>query len=260
VVHGVNGIKVARHLDEIGTGVAFVELREHRIVYRLHRAGDEQAASLAEARQQLAMLQQMLDLDGRVVGQVRELLVQRVHDAHGVRGTVEEVRIAEGDVLGAGADLLANVRERDLRLDHPKTSLIYRHHRAMAAQMLAAPAGFGVPDASGCSSDAQPCVFLDGREAGAPRDLETQAIERDQRFQLRTARVPGRQTSGERHQTRLEFATQDGPGADAPQVRFVQRSVQPVTTDVRVWIQLPHLLDDLGRQTRRGVHRQVESD
>ncbi len=73
--------------------------------------------------------------------------MQRVHDSHGVRGPVEEIGIAEGDVLGARGHLLANVGEHDLRLHHAKTSLIHRHHGAMAAQMFAASAGFGITGA-----------------------------------------------------------------------------------------------------------------
>jgi hypothetical protein len=138
-----------------------------------HRAGDEQAARLAQARQQFAMLQQMLDLDGRVVGEIRELAMQRVHDAHGVRGPVEEIGIAEGDVLGARGHLLANVGEHDLGLHHPKAPLIHRHHRAMAAQMFAASAGFGVAGRLDAARFAAARIFREAA-AGPQRDLELQ--------------------------------------------------------------------------------------
>ena len=52
-------------------------------------------------RQQLAMLQEMLDLDDRVVGERRELAMQRLDDPPRVRRAVEEVRIAKRDVRGA---------------------------------------------------------------------------------------------------------------------------------------------------------------
>ena len=94
----------------------------------------------------------------------------------------------------------------------------------MAAQMLAASAGFGVADPLGHGAwDLQPRVIFNRRQPGTQRDLETQAIERDQRLGLDglNTDVSSPQTRGERHQTGLEFAAQDGPGADAPQVRFI---------------------------------------
>ncbi len=67
------GSKLSHHLDEIGARVAFVELREHRVIHRFHGAGDEQAAGFAQPRQQFAMLQQVFDLDGGVVGDARAI-------------------------------------------------------------------------------------------------------------------------------------------------------------------------------------------
>lgn len=48
--------ELVRHLNEVGARMPFVELREHRVVHRFGRAGDEQAAGLAEEREQFAML------------------------------------------------------------------------------------------------------------------------------------------------------------------------------------------------------------
>ncbi len=79
VVHGVNATNVgdqqqsgvpaeADRLEEIRARVPLLQLREHVVVNRLDGARDEQAPGLRQHRQQVAMLQQMLDLDRDVVG------------------------------------------------------------------------------------------------------------------------------------------------------------------------------------------------
>ena len=133
------------NLEEILTRVAFFQAGQHGIVDRFDRAGDEQAAGLLQRRKQLAMLLEMFDLDGRVVGDVGEFGVERFHDAHGVRGAVEEIGIAEGDVARARGDLLPDILEHHLALHHAKLSLVHRDHGTVPAQMLAAAAGLGVP-------------------------------------------------------------------------------------------------------------------
>src|SRR2546429_6511124 len=57
---------------------------------------------------------------------------------------IEKIRIAEGNVLRAGHHLLANVREHNFTIHYPEHSLVNRHNRAMAAQMLASAARFGI--------------------------------------------------------------------------------------------------------------------
>src|SRR5260221_8601440 len=86
----------------------------------------------------------MFDLDGRVVGQRWKFPVQSFHKAHRMRWSVEEIRIAESDVLGPRRHLLTNVFHHDLGLYYPKLALIHRNHRTMPAQMLAAAARLGV--------------------------------------------------------------------------------------------------------------------
>ena len=90
------------------------------------------------------MLLEMLDLDGRVVGDFGKFGMERFHDPHGVGGTVEEIGIAEGDVARARRDLLPDVFEHHLALHHAKLSLVHRNHGTVPAQMLAAAAGLGV--------------------------------------------------------------------------------------------------------------------
>ena len=53
---------------------------EHRVVQRFDRAGDERAVRPFENRQQVAVLQQVRDLDRDVVTQPGPLLVERFHN------------------------------------------------------------------------------------------------------------------------------------------------------------------------------------
>ena len=89
------------------------------------------AAGVAQSFQVTVVLEQVLDLDRDVVGEVRESFVQRLDDAHGVGRTVEEVRIAKRDVLRASRDAagrelpwggaaLARLATIDLSRRHPR--------------------------------------------------------------------------------------------------------------------------------------------
>src|SRR5487761_1780974 len=90
------------------------------------------------------MLEQMLDFDGRIIGESRKFLMQGFDKRNGMSDAVKKIRIAERDVLGAGGHLLANISENHVALDHAKNSVIDRHNGAMAAQMFAAAARFRV--------------------------------------------------------------------------------------------------------------------
>ena len=133
-------------LEKIGARVAFVEKRQHAVVQRFDRARHERAAAGREPRQQPPVLKQMLDLDGDVEADLGMRRVHGVDDVHGVGRTVEEVRIAKGDVVRARRDLRGDVGQDDLGLHHAELSLIHGHDRAMPAEMFAAPAGLGGTD------------------------------------------------------------------------------------------------------------------
>src|SRR5579862_1178695 len=107
------------------------------------------------------MLSQVLDLDGGVVGETRKLLMQCLHDAHGVRGAVEKIRIAERDMLGSRPHLLPDVLDHHLGLNDPKRASIDRYDRTMPAQMFASPTGFGVTGELGVAADAQLGVLFE---------------------------------------------------------------------------------------------------
>ena len=94
--------------------------------------------------------QQVLDLDGDVVGQAGNSFVQRVDDAQRVRRAVEEVGIAEGHVLGALAATCAAMSASTTSSWHdPELPVVDRHDRAVPAQMLAAAAGLRVAGQTG---------------------------------------------------------------------------------------------------------------
>src|SRR5437870_472961 len=92
---------------------------------------------------QIAMMQQVLHLDRDVVGDLRVRSVQCLDYAQGVGRTVEEIRIAERDVLSAGADLRIDISEHDLRSHDSKLPAIDGDHRTVATYVLAPAARFG---------------------------------------------------------------------------------------------------------------------
>ena len=61
--------------DDICLRVSLVQPGQHRLIDRLDRAGHKQTARIAQCRQVLGMLQQVFDLDGHIVSQLRELRV-----------------------------------------------------------------------------------------------------------------------------------------------------------------------------------------
>ena len=79
------------------------------------------------------MLEQVLDLDCDVVGERRPFAVECFKDRDGVARTVEEIGVAEGDVLRAGGDLAANVLEHDFGLHDAEETAVYPTRRVPSA-------------------------------------------------------------------------------------------------------------------------------
>src|SRR5437588_9891820 len=158
------------------------------------------------------MLAQMLNLDGRVVGESREFPMHRLYDSHGVGGPVEEIRISKRDVPGSRLHLLSNILEHDFWLHDSERALIDRHHRTMAAQMLASAARLGIAGALGCPVQTQLGVMIQDGKHGTPRRLKLKAIERDERLSLE-ARSGRCQPVRQRNQRRLELASDHGADA-----------------------------------------------
>src|SRR5262245_2734226 len=59
--------------------------------------------------------------------------------------SIQEIRIAEGDVLRAGGNEPANVFENDALGHHEKPTVVNRRNRTMGTEMQAASARFDVP-------------------------------------------------------------------------------------------------------------------
>ena len=126
--------------------MTLVEQGQDAIVDGLDRACHEEAAGLAQPGQPIAVVEQVLHLDGHIVGQLRMRKVERLDNAKRVRRTVEEIWIAEREVLRARRDLGGNIGEHDLGLHDTELSVVNRHDRTVPAEMTTPAAGFGVAD------------------------------------------------------------------------------------------------------------------
>ena len=90
------------------------------------------------------MLQQVLDFDGRVEGEMGMRCRCSAEQVHREIGRVEEVWVAEGDVFRAGFDLLVDVGEDGLGAVETQSSGVDRREGAVGASVRAAACGFDV--------------------------------------------------------------------------------------------------------------------
>ena len=151
------------------------------------------------------MAQEMLDLDRHVVGDIGMRRMERLDHAHRMCRTIEEIGIAERDVLGASPDLRVDVGEDDVSRHDAKLAAVDRHDGAVPAQVLAAPACFGGADGFRAAvADMQGRVVAERRQAVAIGHEEMQAWDR--RGAL--ARRAGLQAC-ELRQLLLELAAED---------------------------------------------------
>ncbi len=125
-------------LFEIAPGVAFVEDGEEAVIDGFDGADDERTTGLAEDRDEIAVLEKVLNLNGCVVGETREFGMESFDDGTGVAWAVEEIRVSECNVPSAGVDLLADIGKHDFPLHHAEIALIHGDDRAVAAKVLAA--------------------------------------------------------------------------------------------------------------------------
>src|ERR1051325_6876340 len=86
----------------------------------------------------------MLDFYRDVVTQLRKFPMHRFNNGNSVSGSIENIGIAERNVLGARSSLLANVLQHHLSLHNAKDAVVDGNDWAMPAQMLAAAARLGV--------------------------------------------------------------------------------------------------------------------
>ena len=116
----------------------------------------------------------MFDLDRDVVRHRRELSRQTFDDGQCVGRPVEEVGIAEGDVLGAGCDLGGDVRQHDVYWHGAEPPVVNRDDRAMPAAMFAATRRLGIPDEAAGAVDVQAGVGAERRQVAPIRLDECQ--------------------------------------------------------------------------------------
>jgi hypothetical protein len=188
--------------------------------------------------------------------------MKRLDEFHGVTDAVEEIRIAEGDVLRAGGHLAANVFEHHLAADDSKHALVNRHDRAVAAKMLAAAARFRrANDAKAISGNNEVRVLLHRRHSGSIRHLELQPGQGNHGLRrLRDHLSIRGKAFRELHESFFEFAAENRGNAERSKIFNVHGSVQAVTTEMRGGILFAKLRNELRRQPRGGVHRQIDGD
>ena len=96
-----------------------------------------------------------------------------IDDLESVLDSVEEIRIAEGDVLRAGGHLAADVFHDDVAAHDAENAFVDGHDRAVAAEMFATAAGLrGADDAVAVAGDDQICVVFERWKSGAIGDFE----------------------------------------------------------------------------------------
>ena len=178
--------KSTENVFEILARVIFGQLFEDAIVYRFHGAGNEKASGAAQSGDVLFVFAEMLDFDGRVVGNLRKLAMKRFDQRNRVADAVEKIGITKGDVLRARKDLPANILKNDFARDDPESAVVNRNDRAMPAEMFAAPGSFGVTgDAVRAIRQMQRGIAIERGEILAIRYLEILTLERDEWFALR---------------------------------------------------------------------------
>ena len=115
----------------------------------------------------------MFDFDGHVVGQMRMVGVKSFENTSGVGDAIEEIRVAEGDVLRACCDLLTNVGENNVESDYTKLALINGNDRTMAAEMFAAAGSFRVARNFVCAVwQNNVRIFVESGKIGTVRNFE----------------------------------------------------------------------------------------
>ena len=189
--------------------------------------------------------------------------MQLLDDAHGVGGTIEEIGVAEGDVLCAGRHLTRDVLQHDVWLHDEEPAAVDRDDRAVAAEMLAAAAGFGVAgDARAATGQLDVRVPLETGKQTTVRHEEPLPVQGDRRFGLclpwRGLRFVGGEPLDQRDEPLLELTAEDRPGAELAQILLVHRRIQTVEAEVGVRVDLLHTLHKAGRQPGGGVHWHVE--
>src|SRR5258708_21139561 len=110
------------------------------------------------------MLEQVLDFDSVVEGEVRKLLIDGAGDTHGVGRSIEEVGVAKGDMTYALDYLCADVCQHDLGWYGEEAATVDWRDGAMQASMLAAARRFSISREQQISIQLQAGVACGGVE------------------------------------------------------------------------------------------------
>ncbi len=189
-VHGVKGSSegrgsipaAAQHRHGVGLlvgGVALVELLEDVVAGRLERRHREEAPGRPQARPQLDVAQDVLDLDGDVEGQLGKRTVDGVDRPHRMVGPVEEVGVTEGDVAGPQRHELRHVGHDDVLAHEAGASVVDHGHRTVPAPVGAPVARLHVPGQPALPPEVEVGVALQGRQEPARREPEASPTELD---------------------------------------------------------------------------------
>src|ERR1700688_689537 len=121
----------------------------------------------------------MLDFDGDVISERREVLLHPLDDAHAVGRAVEEIRIAEGDMLRPGLHLLADVGQHNVSRNHSERPVVNGHNGTMTAEVLAATARLRISGDAIRLAIEQGGVSAERRQSRPGRYLKSHPFERD---------------------------------------------------------------------------------
>ena len=240
---------------EVGGGVALGQVAEDLIGDRLEGGDDEQDPEPGEAGDEVGMGEEMLDFDRQVECEVRMPGVDRLEDPHGVGGTVPEVGISEGHVLGPRLDEPVDVGDDVDHRDDAVAAVVHARQRAVATPVPAAatrlhrphhPAGAVHLEVRIASETGEGAAVGNGPRRG-PTHEDADAV-------YRVSRV---EPLDPRHEVG-QVLTRDRPidvgalGADT--------GVETEEGDGSLKAPSSHLLDERERQPGGGVHGNRDGD
>ena len=242
--------------DDVGPGMPLLEPGEDGVGQRFDRRDDEGATRRAEFGDESPLLEHVLDLRREVVAHVREFVMQRAHELHGVAGTVQEVRVAERDVPGAGRDQPADVRQHDVPRHREEPSTVHGRDGTMQAGVEATATRLHVACRDELPGARQARVPRQGRQPCPARRWERESLQGHPRLDRGLlALVPAPHQGDE---LLLQLASQHRVGAVGAQVLGIEQRIQAVKDDPARAVQAAHLVGRPDSQPERGVHRDAD--
>ena len=208
----------------------------------------------------LRALQDVLDLGREVEGQPGKLGVHGAHHGQRVSRSVQEIRVAEGDVGRPFVRELPDIVEDDILRHHEEAAAIDRRDRTVQAEVQAAAACFHVADQLLPAVLVQMRVLLESRQGAPARPGEGQPLQNgpgrvpSQMHSLEGTRASRLHRLHHRDQRRLVLATDHRIAAVLEEVVGIQRRVETIEADVAAWIHAADLLCHADPQPERGVH------